>query len=69
MKITLPVPKSDEKSFSSMSRSHEDDSITRRKQKKKISEPLVTAHEVTQYSDDTEKGDNVGSSTEGTKKK
>ena len=36
MKITLPAPKSDEKIFSSMSRSHEYDSIPRKKQKKKI---------------------------------
>ena len=51
-----------------MYRSHEDDSIPRNKQKKKIPEPLVTAHEVTQDPDDMEKGDNVGSSIEGTKK-
>ena len=36
MKITLPEPKSDEKIFSRMSRSHDDDSIPRKKQKKKI---------------------------------
>ena len=35
MKITLPVPKSDEKSFSIISRSHDDDSIPRKKQKRK----------------------------------
>ena len=51
-----------------MSRSHEDDSITRKKQRKKVPEPLVTAHEVTQDPDDMEKGDIVGSSIEGTKK-
>ena len=50
-----------------MSRSHEDDSIPWKKQKKKIPEPLVTAHEVTQDPDDMEKGDKVGSSIEGTK--
>ena len=36
--------------------------------KKKITEPLVTANEVTQDPDDMEKGDNVGSIIEGTKK-
>ena len=34
MKITLPASKSDEKRFSIMSRSHEDDSIPRKKKKK-----------------------------------
>ena len=68
MKITLPAPKSDEKRFLSMSRSHNDDSIPRKKQKKKIPEPLVNAHEVTQDPDDMEKVDMVGSSIEGTKK-
>ena len=33
MKLTLPVPKSDKRSLSRMSRSHEDDSIPRKKQK------------------------------------
>ena len=32
-----------------------------------IPEPLVTAHEVTQYPDDMERGDKVGSSIEGYK--
>ena len=50
-----------------MSRSHEDDSIPRKIQKKKIPEPLFTAHEVTQDWYDMEKGDNVGSSIEETK--
>ena len=68
MKITLPVPKSDEKILSSMSRSHEDYSIPRKKQKKKTPKPLVTAHEVTQDPDDMEKGDKVGSRIEGSKK-
>ena len=68
MKITLPLPKSDEKILSSMSRSYEDDSIPREKQKKKILEPLVTAHEVTQDPDDMEKGDKVGSRNEDSKK-
>ena len=59
MKITIPVPKSDGKILSSMSRSHEDDIIPRKKKKKQIPEPLVTAHEVTQDTNDTEKGDKV----------
>ena len=68
MKTTLTIPKSDEKIFSSMSRSHECDSIPRKKPKKKIPEPLVTAHEVTQDPDDMEKGNKVGSSIERYKK-
>ena len=68
MKTTLPVPKSDKKSLSRMSRWHEDDSIPRKKQKKKTPEPLITAHEVTQDPDDMEKGDKVGISIEGSKK-
>ena len=50
--------------------SHEDDRIPRNpiKKKKKIPEPLVTAHEVTQDPDDMEKGDKVGSRIEGSKK-
>ena len=51
-----------------MSRSHDDYSIPRKKQKKEIPEPLVTAHEVTQDTDDMGKGDKVGSSIKGTKK-
>ena len=69
MKITLPLSKSDEKSFSSMSQ--EDDRIPRKPSKKKnthTQENLVTAHQVTQDPDDMEKGDNVGSIIEGTKK-
>ena len=66
--MTLPVPKSDEKSLSSMS--HEYDRIPRKpsKKKNKIPEPLVTAHQVTQYPDDMEKGDKIGSSIEESKK-
>ena len=60
MKITLPLSKSDENSFSKMSRlSHEDDKIPKKKIPKKTPEPLVTAHEVTQDTNDTEKGDKV----------
>ena len=36
-----------------------------RKKTKTIPKPLVTAPEVTQYPDDMEKGDKVGSSIEG----
>ena len=69
MKITLTVPKSDEKSFLSLSRlSHEDDKIPKKKKTKKIPEPLVTAPEVTQDPGDKEKGNKVGSSIEGSKK-
>ena len=68
MKITLPLSKSDEKSFSSISQ--EDDRITRKisKKKNKTPEPLVTAHQVTQDPDDMEKGDKVDSSIEVSKK-
>ena len=56
IKITLPLSKSDENSFSKMSRlSHEDDKIPKNKKPKKIPEPLVTAPEVTQDPDDIEK--------------
>ena len=51
--------------------SQENDRIPRnpsKKEKKKIPEPLVTAHEVNQDPDDMEKGDKVGSSIEGSKK-
>ena len=51
-----------------MSRSHDYDSIPKKKQKSKIPEPLVTAHEVTQDPDDMGKGDMVGSSIDGTKR-
>ena len=51
-----------------MSRSHKEDRIPRKKQKKKITETLVTANEVTQDRDDMQKCDNVGSSIERTKK-
>ena len=67
MKITLPAPKTDEKMFLSMSISHEEDRIPRKKQRKKIPEPSVTANEVTQDPEYMEKGDNVGSIIEGTK--
>ena len=70
MKITLPLSKSDDHSFSNMSRlSHEDDKIPKKKKTKTIPKPSVTAPEVTQDPDDMEKGDKVGSSIEGSKKK
>ena len=69
MKITLPLSKSDDHSFSNMYRlSHEDDKIPKKKKTKTIPEPLVTAPKVTQVPDDMEKGDKVGSSIEGSKK-
>ena len=69
MKITSPLSKSDENSFSNMYRlSHEDDKIPKKKKPKKKTEPLVTAPEVTQDPDDMEKGDKVGSSIEVSKK-
>ena len=69
MKITLPLSKSDENSFSNMSRlSHENEKIPKNKKPKKIPEPLVTAPEVTQDPDDMEKGDKFGSIIEVSKK-
>ena len=68
MKMILPLSKSGEKIFSSMSQ--EDDRIPRKpsKKKTKTQEHLVTAHQVTQDPDDMEKGDKIGSSIEGSKK-
>ena len=69
IKITLPLSKSDENNFSNISRlSQEDYKIPKKKKSKTIPEPLATAPEVTQYPDDMEKGDKVGSSIEGSKK-
>ena len=68
MKITLPVTTRDDKSLSSMSGSHEEDFIPRKKPKKKVPEPLVTANKVTQDPDDTNEDDKVGSIIEGSKK-
>ena len=66
MKITLPLSKSDDHSFSNMSRlSHEDDKIPKRKKTKTIPKPSVTAPEVTPDPDGMEKGDKVGISIEG----
>ena len=49
MKTALPLSKSDDHSFSNMSRlSQEDYKIPRKKNTKTIPEPLVTAPEVTQ---------------------
>ena len=56
MKIPLPLSKSNGNSFSNMSRlSHEDEKNPMKKKPKKITEPLVTAPEVTQDPDDMEK--------------
>ena len=68
MKITLPLSKSYDHSFSNMSRlSQEDYKIPKKKESKTIPEPLVTVPEVIQYPYDMEKGDKVGSSIEGSK--
>ena len=68
MKITLLFAKSDENSFSNMSRlSQEDYKIPKKKKSKTIPKPLVTAHEVTQDPYDMEKGDKFGSSIDGSK--
>ena len=68
MKGTLHLSKSDDHSFSNMSRlSQEDYKIPKKKKPKTIPEPLVTAPEVTQDLYDMEKGDKVGSSIEGSK--
>ena len=50
-----------------MSASHDGGPIPRKKQKKKVPEPLVTVNKVTQGPDDTNEGARVGSSIEGTK--
>ena len=69
MRITLHLSKSDDHSFSNMSRlSQEDLKIPKKKKTKKIPEPLVTAPEVTQDPYDMEKCDKVGSSIEGSKR-
>ena len=66
-KIEIPEITRDDKSFSSMSASHDGGPIPRKKQKKKVPEPLVTVNKVTQDTDDTNEEDKVGSSIEGTK--
>ena len=68
MKITLPEKTRDDKSLLSMSASYEEGCITRKKPKKKVPEPLVTANKITQDTDDMKEDDKVGSSIEGTKK-
>ena len=66
MKIALPLSKSDDHSFSNMSRlSHEDDKICKKKKTRTIPKPSVTAPELTQDPDDMEKCDKVGSRIEG----
>ena len=68
MKITLPLSKSDEKTFQACHKKMTEFLGSLVQQKKKIPEPLVTAPEVTQNTDDMEKGDKVGSSLEGSQK-
>ena len=65
MKIKIPETTRDDKSFSSMSASHDGGPIPRKKQKKKVPEPLVTVNKVTQDPDDTNEEAKVGSSIEG----
>ena len=48
MEIKIPKPTRDDKSFSSMSESHDRGRIPRKKQKKKVLEPLITLNKVTQ---------------------
>ena len=67
MKIKIPETTCDDKSFSSMSASHDEGRIPGKKQKKKVPEPLVTVNKVTQDQDETNKEAKVGSSIEGTK--
>ena len=56
MKITSPLSKSDDHSFSNISRlSQEDYKIPKKKKTRTIPEPLLTAPEVTQDQDDMEK--------------
>ena len=70
MKITLPSSKSDDQSFSKISLLSQDDfKIYQRKKTMIITQPLVTAPEVTQDQDDMEKYDKVGSSIEGSKQR
>ena len=52
IKITLPETTCDDKSLSSMSGSHEEGRIHRKKPKKKVPEPLVTVNKITQDPDD-----------------
>ena len=47
MKIALPETTHDDKSLSSISGSHEEGRIPRKKPKKKVPEPLVTANKLT----------------------
>ena len=67
MKIKIPETTRDDKSFSGMSASHEEGRIPRKKQKKKVPEPLITVNKVTKYPDDTNEESKVDSSIEGTK--
>ena len=68
MIITWPETTRDDKSLLSMSGSHEEGCIPRKKPKKKVPEPLVTTNKVTQDPYYTKEDDNVGSRIEWTKK-
>ena len=61
MKIKIPKITRDDKSFSSISASHDGGPIPSKKQKKKVPEPLVTVNKVTQDPDDTNEEAKVGS--------
>ena len=67
-KITLPETISDDKILSSMSGSHEEGRIPRKKPIKKVTKTLVTANKATQDTDGMKEDDNVGSRIEETKK-
>ena len=66
-KIKIPETTRDDKSFSSITASHEEGRIPK-KQKNKVPEPLLAANKVIQHPDDMNEDDRVGSSIEGTKK-
>ena len=67
MEIKILKINRDNKSFSSMSASQDGGRIPRKKQKKKLPEPLFTVNKVTQDPVDTNEEAKVGSSIEGTK--
>ena len=66
MKIKIPETTRDDKSFSSMSASHEEGRIPK-KQRNKVPEIIFTANKVAQDPDDMNEDDKVGSIIEGTK--
>ena len=67
MKMIIPETTRDDKRFSSMYESHARGPIPRKRQKKKVPEPLVTVNKVTQDPDDTNEEAKVGISIKGTK--